>query len=344
MKKQLRIPFEGLNWDLFCKRGALSACFDRDELVLGMGDSLPEGDIRFFQHDFFNEQRWEYIPEIICFVKLDQLNLLEIGPQVAPSCGNEDALYLEDLAEAIASFDDEFKKVVLISRESYDGALVSRKKLLLSLLGSKLGYHYGMWNEEGGLLGTTPEVLFSKRGRSFKSMALASTRPVEKKDELLADPKELLEHRLVIEDIREKLADQEDLAFGETGIEVFGNLAHLKTEVSFDSGLDCAQLANRLSPTAALGGFPKNLAKDFIKASRYHKKHPARKFGGVFGIEQGERALALVAIRNIQWDSERYYIECGGGVVPGSTQENELAEVRRKRKLIKDIFFCEQTL
>lgn len=103
------------------------------------------------------------------------------------------------------------------------------------------------------------------------------------------------------------------------------------------------ELASLLGPTAALGGYPQDKAQDFIKSSNYFQKHSDRKFGGVVGIEKGESAYALVAIRNIQWDKDTYWIESGGGVVKESKVENELAEIRRKRKVIRDIFFNEKS-
>lgn len=300
---------------------------------------MDAGEIKFFQQDFFNTRRWEYVPEIICFVKLSELDSLEGLPQEAKVASDEDELYLQDLRNAINSFGESLKKVVLISRELYLKEGVSFQDLLGTLLKSRLGYHYGMWDEEGGILGSTPEILISKKGSDFKSMALASTRPFEKKDELLTDAKELYEHQVVIEDIQNKLSEQRNLNIGETGIERFGSLAHLRTDICFQSELAVEEVTSLLSPTAALGGYPKDEAKKFIEESAYHTKHPARKYGGIIGIEKQDDAFALVAIRNIQWDKKHYWIECGGGVVGDSTVENEMAEVHRKRKVIKDLFF-----
>lgn len=339
MKTQLRIAFAQINWDLFCKRGALLASFDRNQIVLGMGESLAEGEVRFFQQDFFNEHRTEYIPEIICETTLEELKVLESTKQEYVVDGDEDDVYLRDLKKALDSFDEEFKKVVLISRERYGKTGISLKRLIGSLIAGDLGYNYGLWNEDEGILGSTPEILLSKRGNEYKSMALASTRPYELRDELLNDKKELYEHQLVIQDIEDKLLGQRNLTIGETGIEKFGALAHLRTDVSFESNESIDKLIKDLSPTAALGGYPKNMARSFIKESEYCLAHPGRKFGGVVGLAKGTDVFALVAIRNIQWNKEHYWIECGGGVVADSTVENELAEVRRKRKVIRDLFF-----
>ncbi|MBC75859.1 MAG: hypothetical protein CME64_07570 [Halobacteriovoraceae bacterium] len=341
MKKQVHIPFEKLDWELFCKRGALMAYFEKDQLVFGMGDALEVGDVKFFQRDFFNENTWEYIPEFVCFAHIDALQSINSSPGMPEVKGNDDETYLEDINKALSEFNEDFEKVVLISRESYSKSSAELKELVKGILNARLGLNYGLWDEDSGILGSTPEILFSKDGMKFKSMALASTRPIDKAHELLEDKKELIEHHLVVKDLKNKLKEQKDLEVGTSKIEKFGNLAHLRTDISFESELSIEELASLLGPTAALGGYPQGVAKQFIKNSKYYSKHPNRKFGGVVGVEHGKKAFALVAIRNIQWDKESYWIESGGGVVKESTVENELSEIKRKRKVIRDIFFNE---
>lgn len=341
MKKQIHISLDKLDWELFCERGALMAYFEKDQIVFGLGDSLAEGEVRFFQRDFFNENSWEYIPEFVCFAHIDDIQLPEISTTLPEIQGNDDSTYLEDIEKALNEFDEDFEKVVLISRESYSKDSTKLKEVIFGILKARLGLNYGLWDQEGGILGSTPEILFSKEGKKFQSMALASTRPIDKAHELLEDKKELIEHHLVVKDLRNKLEGQNALSVGSAKIETFGTLAHLRTDISFESNLNVVELSSLLGPTAALGGYPQKVAKEFIKNSKYYNKHPNRKFGGVIGVEHGEKAFALVAIRNIQWDKNSYWIESGGGVVKESTIENELSEIKRKRKVIRDIFFNE---
>jgi menaquinone-specific isochorismate synthase len=72
----------------------------------------------------------------------------------------------------------------------------------------KQRYVYGIWNQEEGILGATPETLFHTSGKMVQTMALAGTamktsenRPLD----LLKDAKEMKEHRLVVEDIQKQL-------------------------------------------------------------------------------------------------------------------------------------------
>ncbi len=96
-----------------------------------------------------------------------------------------------------------------------------------------------------------------------------------------------------------------------------------------------------LSPTAALGGYPTLEAMNFLKETEYQKENPKRYFGSAFGYKSEKINQVLVAIRNVQWNPLKLWIESGGGVVSGSELENELNEVRLKRNIIKDHYLCE---
>ncbi len=65
---------------------------------------------------------------------------------------------------------------------------------------------YGLWTEQEGILGATPENLFWLEHRVLHTAALAGTRikPAEHQ-EFLSDSKELYEHDLVSQDIEQVL-------------------------------------------------------------------------------------------------------------------------------------------
>jgi len=103
----------------------------------------------------------------------------------------------------------EFRKIVPVVFEN--GRLLRRgdfRHYFLSRLGSvpagmtAYGYSY----QSHGMIGATPEVLFRSDGRGYQTMALAGTRPTPRASELLRDAKELLEHRMVVDDIVRRLA------------------------------------------------------------------------------------------------------------------------------------------
>lgn len=100
-------------------------------------------------------------------------------------------------------------------------------------------------------------------------------------------------------------------------------------------GLKAQTLSKLLSPSAALGGYPKLEAKNFLLKSRYHNFFPNRFFGSVIGTDFGGPS-GLVMIRNLQWRRKEFFIESGVGIVAASELEKELAEISLKRKVVKE--------
>src|SRR5256885_3880079 len=115
------------------------------------------------------------------------------------------------------------------------------------------------------MVGSTPELLFEAFARGYRTMALAGTRPVARADELLRDPKELREHRFVVDDIVRRLAPFGNVEIGPLGTLRLPKIAHLITPIFFnESGgserMSFSDMIRRLHPTAALGVSPRTEA------------------------------------------------------------------------------------
>jgi len=98
-----------------------------------------------------------------------------------------------------------------------------------------------------------------------------------------------------------------------------------------------AEMVRRLHPTAALGVSPRNEAGErwLREADRGVKR---RTFGAPFGLELADhRALALVAIRNVQWHGDAVRVGAGAGLLPESHLEREFDELREKREQVKSL-------
>jgi len=250
----------------------------------------------------------------------------------------------------------EFTKIVPVQFEN--GRLLERTDLwpwlfrhLAGIPSGMTAYGYSYQNH--GLAGATPEMLFANDGRGYRTMALAGTRSADRAAELLRDPKELREHRMVVDDIVRRLA-----VFGNVEVEPLRilelpNIAHLATPIRFEEigaeRMSFAEMIRRLHPTAALGVSPRNEAGErwLREADRGVKR---RTFGAPFGLEtphpvplpaRGERvrgegfALALVAIRNVQWHGDAVRVGAGAGLLPESELEREFDELREKREQVK---------
>lgn len=208
-------------------------------------------------------------------------------------------------------------------------------------------YAYGFSYNRHGMIGATPETLFAAESGGYRTMALAGTRPVARAADMLDDPKERREHRLVVDDIVRRLAPFGNVEFGPVGLLQLPSIAHLMTPIFFqESGggekMSFAEMVRRLHPTAALGASPRTPAGErwLREADRGVKR---RAFGAPFGLEREDRsALALVAIRNVQWSGERVRIGSGAGLLPESRLEREFEELRQKRDQVKALFRIEQ--
>jgi isochorismate synthase EntC len=263
---------------------------------------------------------------------------------------------LEDFARIFSSAqaalrEHELQKIVPILFES--GRLVERGEWWRALV-PRLGAiapglrAYGYSYKQHGLIGATPEILFEAEQSGYRTMALAGTRPVTRSGELLADPKERREHRLVVDDIVRRLSPFGNVEIGPLGVLQLPQIAHLITPIFFnESGgpdrMSFTEMVRRLHPTAALGVSPRTAAGErwFREADRGVKR---RTFGAPFGMERPDRsALALVAIRNVQWEGQTVRIGSGAGLLAESQLEREFEELRQKRDQVKSLLLSNTT-
>ncbi|NDD93104.1 hypothetical protein EBZ37_13615, partial [bacterium] len=202
------------------------------------------------------------------------------------------------------------------------------------------GYLYGLWNDQDGLIGVTPELLFSKTSTHIQTMALAGTRsigdaPREKIiQDLLNDPKERNEHLVVIQGIQDKLMPLGEPNIGQTTTKDAGSLVHLFTPIelklSQEKPLPFDELVGRLHPTPALGAFPEAPGKIWLESQ--DSSQDRSRFGAAFGFSHFHESTCVVAIRNLEWSQSRGFcrIGAGAGVVSQSQPDLEWKEIQRK--------------
>lgn len=270
--------------------------------------------------------------------------------------------YLEELGEksaalswkepARADFDGAFARVqnlisqgqidkavpVVFARASGEVGAARKARWLLEALGApEVLWPYGFWTADEGVLGVTPETLFRVEGRRLTTMALAGT--LAKSDgsaeDLRRSQKDQHEHRLVVEDVRAQLGSFGHVRVAATEILELPKLWHLKTEIAveLDERAECEALVRRLHPTAALGVYPRQFGW------RWMRELPGQtgraRYGAPLTFELGdERALSLVAIRNVQWSGGELSLGSGCGLVKDSRLEAEWIELERKRQSV----------
>lgn len=335
----------------FMKRGAFLTTTD-NYVFFGKGGEITYSDelvkskkCAFYLKDFYSDRFLVYSPESI--LKISKVNVLKWIEtekvnhyQVSP-VENDDEIYQKDFNLLMDTFGEELEKVVLVSRETYGGFHQDQtiRHLLKRSFEMHAGWPYGIWNESFGMIGSTPELLYEVKNKTLSTFALAGTAPVGQEAELLNSTKDRHEHDLVIKDIREKLKDfTSDLAVYETELLTFKTMVHLKTDIvgKIKTDMDFTKLTITLSPTAALGGYPKESSLKFLRNSHYSRKYQERYFGSCLGVMSDDYSGFVVAIRNVQWKDQKLFIESGGGVVPESEFQKELEEVHLKRNTIRN--------
>lgn len=197
------------------------------------------------------------------------------------------------------------------------------------------------------VVGASPEVLVRKEGRQVDVRPIAGTLPRGKTREedlalekqLLADPKERAEHIMLVDLGRN---DVGRVAVGGTVevselmvVERYSHVMHIVSNVRgrLRPDLDCFDVFMAAFPAGTLSGSPKIRAMEIID-----ELEPERReiYGGAIGYFSfsGNMDLAI-AIRTLQIEKERFYLQAGAGIVADSDPEMEYQETLNKARGVK---------
>lgn len=334
----------------FLKRGAFLNV-DLNQYFVGLrplGEvSDPGGETLFFNPHFFMEGENPYtLFGQRAQVTGDELSrfVSQLAPQDSPRLEwqKPDKADFLNVFELILNEMDKgtLKKAVPVAFEVTKTAISDALKahLILSVLRSDHGgFGYGFWDDTGGIIGLTPELLFAHKGDKVETMALAGTS--KNAEELISDAKLKVEHQLVVQDIHERLGQLGRVSVGESAPEQFGSIYHLKTPVQLvpkpDQG-HFEDLVTALHPTAALGVFPRTFDWQWLRNLGGLRRR--RHYGAPIGLRsESGQGICFVAIRNIQWDTQEMWISSGAGMLAESDPEKEWSELELKRELTKKI-------
>jgi len=219
-------------------------------------------------------------------------------------------------------------------------ASVDIHQLLLRLRSSfGTSYRYSF----DGFVGASPELLVAIHGDEITSHPLAGTTPRTgdaQKDALLAkqlleSAKNQIEHRVVIDMVHDTLLphcsylDWE----AEPSVVQVANVQHLGTQLMgklSEPHIHVLDAALALSPTPALGGFPRDKALQLIAQ---YEGMDRDKYGGAIGwFDARGNGVFAVAIRCAQFNDSRTQARlfAGGGIVADSDPQEEFAETQAK--------------
>ena len=186
-----------------------------------------------------------------------------------------------------------------------------------------------------GLIGATPEMLASLHDDQFVSRVLAGTSAPGRGQELLGSMKNRTEHHLAVESVARAVAplsESLDLPSDPELLEL-PNVTHLSTEVrALIRDSNVLDVADALHPTAAVCGTPTNLAYrilgDIEGTQRGRYSGPV---GWIDGAGDGDFGIAL-RCGQLSDDHQQIRVFAGGGIMPDSVPEVELAETRAKMR------------
>ena len=195
------------------------------------------------------------------------------------------------------------------------------------------------------LVGASPELLVSRRGRTVTCRPLAGTAarhpdPEDDRragDELLSSAKNLTEHGYVVEWIRSRLTPLcSELRISDPELTATPDVWHLATSITGtlrDSDTDALTLARLLHPTPAVAGTPTAAALDVIARVEGDRRF----YGGAVGwCDADGDGDWFVAIRcaELSSDGRRAVAWAGGGIVADSDPAAELDETSAKLRTL----------
>lgn len=226
----------------------------------------------------------------------------------------------------------EFSKVVLARVLSIESSsLIDAFSLFSSFLEQKdLYVFYFSPKKDVAFIGSSPERLLKKEEHLIYTEALAGTRKIALKEELLKTSKELEEFGFVEKGIKKSLSPfMKHLEISSKNLTKSQNLFHLsksfKGELLSEDSLD--SLLENLHPTPAILGDKKDACRAFLSK---HEPFSRGLYCGAFGPKNAKSTDLCVAIRSALIKKNTLHLFSGVGIVEDSDPEMEWNELNDK--------------
>lgn len=208
-------------------------------------------------------------------------------------------------------------------------------------------YLYFLRLDDMTIAGSSPEVLVRVEDRAVTVRPIAGTRPRgadPEEDgrlsaELLADPKELAEHLMLVDLGRNdvgRVARYGSVRVTELKvIERYSHVQHIVSEVRGElrPGLDAMDALRSCFPAGTVTGAPKIRAMEILDGLEPVRRGP---YAGAVGyVGWGAESLdTAIAIRTAVLAGGRAYVQAGAGVVADSDPEREFQETENKARAV----------
>lgn len=233
-------------------------------------------------------------------------------------------------------------QIVLSNRleAEFEGSLLNTYRILRTLNPSPYMFYFSSSDME--VAGASPETLVKLENGILHTFPLAGTRPrgkTEEEDkalekELLADPKELAEHNMLVDLGRNDIGKISKFGSVEVEkyhcIERYSHVMHIGSTVRGEirDGEDALSAINSILPAGTLSGAPKIKACQLINDLENNKRGI---YGGAIGyIDFTGNLDTCIAIRIAYKKNGKVFIRSGAGIVADSVPEKEYQECLNK--------------
>ncbi len=233
-------------------------------------------------------------------------------------------------------------QIVLSNRleADFEGSLLNTYRILRTLNPSPYMFYFSGTDVE--VAGASPETLVKLEDGVLHTFPLAGTRPRGKtveedlalEKELLADPKELAEHNMLVDLGRNDIGKIS--RFGTVKVETYhevlrySHVMHIGSTVSgkIREDKDAVDAIEAVLPAGTLSGAPKIRACQLINELENNKRGI---YGGAIGyIDFSGNMDTCIAIRIAYKKNGKVFIRSGAGIVADSVPEKEYEECINK--------------
>lgn len=246
-------------------------------------------------------------------------------------------------------------QIVLSNRleAAYAGTLLNAYRVLRTVNPSPYMFYFSSCDIE--VAGASPETLVKLENGMLHTFPLAGTRPrgrtaeedLTLEKELLADPKELAEHNMLVDLGRNDIGKIS--RFGSVqvekylSVERFSHVMHIGSTVGGEiaEGRTALDAIDAILPAGTLSGAPKIRACQLINDLENNKRGI---YGGAIGyLDFAGNLDTCIAIRIAYKKNGKVFVRSGAGIVADSIPENEHQECLNKAAaVIKAIKLAEE--
>jgi len=243
-------------------------------------------------------------------------------------------------------FDGDIMQVVLAQRMSqpFPASSLSLYRALRSVNPSPHMFYYDMGDHQ--VVGASPEILVRLEDDTVTVRPIAGTRPRGKTpqldnelaEELLADPKELAEHLMLIDLGRNdigRVAKNGSVNLTEKMIiERYSHVMHIvsNVEAALKAGLNAMDVLKATFPAGTVSGAAKVRAMEIIDELEPSKRGIYAGAVGYLGFN-GDMDLAI-ALRTAVVKDNTLYVQAGAGIVADSNPDSEWMETQNKARAV----------